>query len=302
MNALARRVWTHRAFYLMLTLPVLYYVLFKYGPLYGTVIAFKDFHTASGILGSPFADPWYRHFAYFFHSPYFTQLLANTLLISLYKLFFGMPMSILLAVALNEVSRGWYKRTIQTVTYLPHFLSWVIVYGIMYALLSESMGAVNGLIRSLTGRTVPFMTSPAWFRPLLVGSEIWAQTGWGAIIYLAAIAGIDPTLYEAAAIDGATRIGMIRRITLPSIAYVIVILLVLRMGSILEAGFEQIYIFYNVRVYSVGDVIDTWVFRTGLEQWNFSLASAVGLFKSAIGMTLMLLVNPIARRWGYSLW
>jgi putative aldouronate transport system permease protein len=287
---------------MMMVLPIVYYVLFRYGPLYGAMIAFKTFRVKSGILASPWAQPFYKHFVDFFESPYFFQLLRNTLLISLYKLFWGMPFSIFLAVALNEVGSAAFKRTVQTITYLPHFLSWVIVYGISYALLSESMGLVNYVIRNLTGTTINFLSEPKFFRGILVASEVWRDVGWGAIIYLAAISGIDPTLYEAARIDGASRIAMIRYITLPSIVTVIVVLLILRMGRILEAGFEQVYVFYNVRVYSVGDIIDTWVFRTGLEQWNFSLASAVGLFKSVIGMILILIVNSIARRFGQAIW
>lgn len=286
----------------MLLPPILYYLMFRYAPLYGTTIAFKDFKVRSGILGSEWADPLFVHFSQFFRSPYFAQLLRNTLLISLYKLIWGMPFSILLAVAISEIGSKPFKRIAQTVTYMPHFLSWVIVYGITYALLSESMGLVNHVIRASTGTTVNFLSEPRFFRGIIVGSEIWRDVGWGAIIYLAAISGIDPTLYEAARIDGASRTQMVFRITLPSIATVIVVLLTLRMGRILEAGFEQVYVFYNVRVYSVGDIIDTWVFRTGLEQWSFSLASAVGLFKSAIGMILILTVNAFAKRWGHSVW
>lgn len=286
----------------MLIAPVIYYFMFRYMPLYGTLIAFKDFKVRSGIAASPWADPFFKHFVEFFRSPYFVQLLRNTLLISLYKLFWGTPFSILLAIAIAEVGNKTFKRTVQTLTYMPHFLSWVIVYGITYALLSESMGLVNFVIRNVTGSTINFLSNPQFFRGILVGSEIWRDVGWGAIIYLAAIAGIDPTLYEAARIDGASRLRMVRHITIPSIVTVIIVLLTLRMGRILEAGFEQVYVFYNVRVYSVGDIIDTWVFRTGLEQWNFSVASAVGLFKSAIGMVLILAVNSIAKRWDQAIW
>lgn len=301
-GTLRNSIWKHKVLYAMLAVPVIYYIMFRYMPLYGTIIAFKNFKVRSGILRSEWVSPFYKHFVTFFESPYFFQLLRNTLLISLYKLFWGMPFSIILAIAISEVGNRKFKRIVQTVTYMPHFLSWVIVYGIAYALLSESMGLVNFVIKGVAGRTVNFLSEPRFFRGILVGSEIWRDVGWGAIIYLAAIAGVDPTLYEAARIDGASRVRMVRHITIPAIIPVIIVLFTLRMGRILEAGFEQVYVFYNVRVYSVGDIIDTWVFRTGLEQWNFSLASAVGLFKSAIGMSLILTVNTIAKRWGQALW
>lgn len=286
----------------MLLPALVYYVLFKYRPLYGLLIAFKDFQVRSGILSSPWADPWYQHFLFFVRSSYFEQLMRNTLTISFLKLFVGVPFSVLLALGLNEITRPWFKRGVQTVTYLPHFLSWVVVYGITYAMLSQSTGMINRVIKEATGSTVNFLSSVEWFRTVLIGSEVWRDTGWGAIVYLAALAGIDPSLYESAVIDGASRPQMVRHITLPAIYRVVVIVLILRIGQILEAGFEHVYVFYNIRVYPVADIIDTWVFRTGLEQWNFSLGAAVGLFKSFIAMALLLIVNRIAKRVEASIW
>ncbi|WP_238177727.1 ABC transporter permease [Paenibacillus contaminans] len=297
-----RKVWSFRAIYLMLLPGIVYYIVYKYIPIYGLVIAFKDYDILEGILGSPWADPWYKYFRQFYESPYFSQLLTNTLLISLYKLLFGMIPPIILAILLNECRVRWLKGLVQTLSYMPHFLSWVIIYGILIVLLSQNSGILNRWITDAGGTAIPFLSSPEWFRTVLVGSEVWQNLGWGAIIYLATMAGIDPTLYEASRVDGASRLRMIWHITLPGIRNVIVLLLILRLGHLLDAGFDQIYILYNVHVYPVADILDTWVFRTGLEQFNFSLASAVGLFKSLIGLVLVLASNAMAKRWGESIW
>jgi putative aldouronate transport system permease protein len=299
---LAVRLWQFKALYVMLAPGVVYYILFKYLPMYGVIIAFKDFNMMDGIWYSDWAQPWNKHFIAFFNSPYFSQLLTNTFLISLYKLLFGMFPPILMALLLNECRIGWFKSLVQTLTYMPHFLSWVIIYGILIALLSESSGLINQWIKNAGGDAIPFLTSTSTFRSILVSSEIWQNLGWGAIIYLAAMTGIDPTLYEAARVDGASRLRMVWHITLPGIRSVIIMLLILRLGHILDAGFEQIYIMYNIQVYPVADIIDTWVFRTGLQQLNFSLASAVGLFKAGIGLVLVLASNKIAKRWGDGIW
>ena len=302
MKQLTLRVWRHKALYAMLFPGMAWFIVYRYVPMYGSVIAIKEFDFVKGILASPWADPWYKHFQFFFESPYFTQLLANTFLISLYKLVFGMIPPILMAILLNECRTAWFRRLIQTLSYMPHFLSWVIIYGILLAFLSQSTGLVNRWLTEAGMEPISFLQSTDWFRSILVGSDIWQNIGWGAIIYLAAIAGIDPTLYEAARVDGASRLRMIWHITLPGIRTVIVLLLILRLGHILDAGFEQIYVLYNIQVYPVADIIDTWVFRTGLEQMNFSVAAAVGLFKSAIGFVLVVVANKIANRWGEGIW
>lgn len=299
---IGRRIWQYRVLYIMLLPGIVYYILFKYLPMYGVIISFKDFRIMEGIMASPWADPWNKHFLTFFESPYFYQLLRNTILISVYKLIFGIVPPILMAILLNECRVRWFKSLIQTLTYMPHFLSWVIIYGILIALLSQTSGLVNTWIKDMTGSTIPFLTSPTYFRSLLVTSEIWQNLGWGAIIYLAAMSGIDTTLYEAARVDGASRLRMIWHITLPGIRSVIVMLFILNLGHIMDAGFGQIYVLYNLQVYSVADIIDTWVFRTGLQQMNFSLASAVGLFKSVIGFVLVLASNRIAKKWGEGIW
>jgi putative aldouronate transport system permease protein len=297
-----RRIWKFRAFYLMLLPGLIWYLIFRYLPMYGVVIAFKDFNPSQGILGSPPADPWYKHFAIFFRSPYFTQLLANTFIISLSKIAFGMFPPLILALLLNECRAGWFRRWVQTLSYMPHFLSWVIIYGILLALFGQTSGLINRWIIDAGGRAIPFLTSPDYFRGVVVLSDIWQNLGWGAIIYLAAIAGIDPALYEAGRVDGANRLQLIWNITIPGIRNVFILLLILRVGYILDAGFEQIYILYNPQVYRVADILDTWVFRTGLEQLNFSLAAAVGLFKSVIGMLLVITANHLAKRWEGGIW
>ncbi|OXM88246.1 ABC transporter permease [Paenibacillus rigui] len=299
---LGKQVWAFRAFYLMLLPGVIYYIVFRYVPMYGVIIAFKDFNMMKGIVGSSWADPWYKHFQIFFHSPYFSQLMINTTVISLYKLVFGMVPPIMMALLLNECRVRWFKTVIQTLTYMPHFLSWVIIYGILIALFSQNSGLVNRWLQESGGSSIGFMTSVDYFRTILVGSEIWKDLGWGAIIYLAAMTAIDPTLYEAARVDGAGRLRMIWHITLPSIRNVIVLLFILKLGSIMDAGFDQIYILYNIQVYQVADILDTWVFRTGLQQLNFSLGAAVGVFKSVIGMVLVLGSNHLSKKWGEGIW
>lgn len=295
-----KSIWYYKAMYAMLLPGVVWYVLFRYMPMYGAVIAFKDYNLRKGIIGSPWAEPLFKHFEVFFQSPYFMQILSNTLILSVAKLVLGTVCAILLALILNECANRTYMRVVQTLTYMPHFLSWVIIYGITLSFFSETSGLVNQALAAVGMKKVPFLSSPSYFRQVLVFTDIWRECGWSAIIYVATIAGIDPALYEAGRIDGASRIQMIRHITLPSISDVIVIMLILHLGSVLDAGFDQVYVFYSVPVYSVSDIIDTWVYRTGLEQLNFSLASAVGLFKSLIGIILIATSNSIAKRLGGS--
>lgn len=296
------KVWRFKALYLMLLPGLIWFAIYKYAPMYGVIIAFKDYNIGLGIVGSPWADPWYKYFEQFFTSPYFGQLLRNTFLISVYKIVMGMVPSLFLALLLNECRLTWMRRWVQTLSYMPHFLSWVIVFGITVAFLSQSTGLVNRTLDGFGAGPIDFLTSLDWFRWVLVGSDAWKDLGWGAIIYLAAMVGIDPQRYEAARVDGASRLQQIWHVTLPGIRNVVILLLVLRLGHILEAGFDQVYIFYNVQVYPVGDIIDTWVFRTGLEQLNFSLAAAVGLFKAAIGLVLIVVANRLAKRWDGQLW
>ncbi|MEF3312197.1 ABC transporter permease subunit [Paenibacillus sp. GYB004] len=295
---LLRVIWKYKYRYLLIAPGLLYILIFKYGSLYGVSIAFLDYSPFLGITGSDWVGlKWFR---VFWESPDFWKVTGNTIVISLMKIAFGMTPDIILALLLNEVGRSWFKRTIQTLTYMPHFLSWVIIYGILIAFLSPTSGLINFTLKEWGYQPVQFLTSNDWFRWILIFSDIWKDIGWGAIIYLAALTAIDQQLYEAAKIDGAGRWKQTWHITLPGIRNVIVLLLILKMGTILDAGFTQIYAMYNPLVYDTADIIDTWVYRKGIIDNNFSLATAVGLFKSVIGLLLVLGANRLAKKFGDS--
>ncbi|OJV92900.1 MAG: polysaccharide ABC transporter ATP-binding protein [Chloroflexi bacterium 54-19] len=293
-----RRVWQHRVIYLMLLPGLLYFAIFRYGPLYLAQIAFKDFQPLLGVEGSPWIG--FDNFTSFINSYYFSQLMFNTIFISVLKLVLGIPFAIILAIALSETRFIKFSRFVQTVTYLPHFLSWVVMFGVLLALLSPSDGLVNGVISSTGGQPINFLADPDWFRVVIIGSDIWKESGWGAIIYLAALLAIDPTLHEAASIDGASRLQRIWHISLPAIKDVIVLVTLLRLGNILDAGFSQIFVLYSLPVYSVADVIDTWVYRQGIINFQFGLATAVGIFKGVIGLVLLVVANKAAKRFAGS--
>lgn len=284
----------YRWLFLMMLPGLIYFILFRYWPLWNAQIAFKDFKPLLGVEASPFAG--FKHFVVFFKSFYFTQLITNTLIISLLKLVLGMPMAIILALSLYESMFKRLAGLVQTISYMPHFLSWVIMFGILLVLLSPGEGLINEIIKANGGKPIAFLTSPAWFRVVLIGSDIWKETGWSTIIYLAALMAIDPTLFEAAAVDGASRLQRIWHISLPGIAGTVVVVTLLRLGNILDAGFQQVFVLYSLPVYSVGDIIDTWVYRQGILEFQLSLATAVGLFKGTIGLLLVLFSNIIAKR------
>jgi putative aldouronate transport system permease protein len=297
-DRLLKRIWRYRMVYLILLPGLLYFAIFRYGPLYLAQIAFKDFQPLLGVEGSPWIG--FKNFESFFHSYYFSQLLTNTLIISLAKLVIGIPPAIILAIALSEARFLKLARLTQTVSYLPHFLSWVVVFGILLGLLSPGNGLVNDFIAKFGGKPIDFLTNPGWFRAIIVGSDIWKEAGWGAIIYLAALLAIDPSQYEAASIDGTSRLQRIWFISLPNIKEVIVLVTLLRLGTILDAGFSQIFVLYSLPVYSVSDIIDTWVYREGILNFQFGLATAVGLFKGVIGLVLIVVANRVAKRFAGS--
>lgn len=290
-----RALWKHRWLYGMLILPLTYYVVFRYIPIYNAQIAFKDFRALAGVEGSPWIG--FEHFQTFFKSFYFNELIVNTVIFSTAKLLLGLPVAVLLALAIHESRLLRFRSLVQTATYLPHFLSWVIVFGILLSMFSPSSGMINDAIKALGGRPISFLTSPDWFRQIVVGSDIWKETGWSTILYLAALLGINPDLYEAADVDGASRLQRVWHISIPGIIPVIVLVTLLRIGNILDGGFNQIYVLYSVPVYNVGDIIDTWVYRSGILDFQFSLATAVGLFKGVIGLVLILVANSAAKRW-----
>lgn len=281
--------------YLLLLPGVIWLILFKYVPMYGLVIAFKDYNIFQGIAASPWVG--WANFLDFFSYDKFWVLLKNTLLISGYKILFGFPFPILVALMLNEVRSNLFKRSIQTVVYFPHFLSWVIVGGLVITLLSPD-GLVNSIITLLGGESRMWIAKSDYFRGILVASDIWKEAGWGTVVYMAALAGISVEMYEAALIDGASRLQKIWYITIPSILPTIVILLILRMGSVMEAGFEQVLILQNTNVLDVGDIIDTYVYRVGLVQRKYSYSAAVGFFKSLINLVLILGTNYTAKKMG----
>ena len=283
-----------RWLYVMMIPGVLYFLIFRYTPLWNAQIAFKDFKPLLGVFASPFVG--FKYFLAFFDSFYFSQLITNTLIISLAKLIFGMPMAIILALCIYESMFKRLAGLAQTIAYLPHFLSWVIMFGILLVMLSPGEGMINDAIKAMGGEPIPFLTSPDWFRYVVVGSDVWKETGWSTIIYLAALMAIDSTLFEAAAVDGASRLQRIWHISLPGIASTVVVVTLLRLGNILDAGFYQIFVLYSLPVYSVGDIIDTWVYRQGILEFQFSLATAVGLFKGTIGLILVLVSNRLAKK------
>jgi len=292
---LLHTMWRQRWLYFLMTPTLIYFAIFKYGPLWNAQIAFKDFKPLLGVWESPWVG--FKHFETFVNSFYFTDLMTNTIIFSVAKLVLGLPLAVICAIALHETWFLRFRTFVQTMIYLPHFLSWVIMYGVLLVLLSPGNGLLNEIIQVFGGEPISFLTSPQHFRWVVILSDIWKETGWSTILYLAALLAISPDLYEAAAVDGATPLQRIWYISLPGILPVIVLVTLLRLGHILEAGFNQIFVLYSVPVYSVGDIIDTWVFRQGVLQFQFSLATAVGFFKGAIGLILILVSNRIAKRW-----
>ncbi|MBO9610445.1 MAG: sugar ABC transporter permease [Paenibacillaceae bacterium] len=289
------RIWKHRMLYLILAPTIVYFLLFCYVPYWGLTIAFKDFSPGKGIWGSDWVGLAYFHDL--FASDVFFQVFRNTLLISLYKLVFGFPMPLAFALLLNEVKHLAFKKTIQTVTYFPHFLSWVVFGGIMLSFLTPN-GVIPKLMQLVQIDASDLMTNTHYFRAILVVTSILKSFGWGSIIYLAALTGIDPSLYEAARMDGASRWQQMLYVTLPSLRSVAVLLFILELGHILDAGFEQIFIMYNPTVYEVGDIIDTYVYRIGLGEAQYSLATAVGMFKGVIGFILIYVANYTVKKMG----
>lgn len=286
----------YRYFYLMLIPAVLYYLLFHYWPMYGVTMAFKDYIPARGLEASDWVG--LKHFFRLFTSREFKRVFANTVVISLYKLAICFPAPILVALLLNEITNKAFKKTIQTVLYLPHFVSWVVVAGILYRLTTVDGGLLNAIVELFGGEPILFMADKNVFRGVLVTTELWKATGWSTIIYLAALAGIDVDQYESAVIDGANRLQKMVYITLPSIKSTIVVLLILAVGNMMNAGFNQILALYNPSVYEVADIIDTYVFRAGLQGGQYSFATAAGVFKSAISFALIVGTNLICRAMG----
>ncbi|HHY23008.1 MAG TPA: sugar ABC transporter permease [Clostridiaceae bacterium] len=278
--------------YLFLLPAFVYFIVFRYWPMYGLQIAFRKFNGSLGIWGSPWVG--LRNFTDFFNSYYFWVLIKNTIGITLYSILIGFPIPIIFALMLNEVDNERFKRFVQTVSYAPHFISTVVIVGIIIAFLSPTTGVINHIIVACGGETKPFMIMPGWFKSIYVWSGVWQSMGWSAIIYLAALSGIDPQQHEAAVIDGANRFERIWHINIPGILPTIIILLILNMGSIMNVGFEKIYLMQNPLNFEASDVISTYVYRTGLIDADFSFSTAVGLFNSVINFIILIIVNIIS--------
>ena len=295
-KGLTKYLWKHKYMYLMLVPAIVYYVIFCYVPMYGASIAFKDFNPMQGIMKSPWVG--FDVFEQLFGMSKFYSVFWNTIRISLIRLIFGFPFPIIVALMLNELRWNRVKRVIQTAIYIPNFISWVVLGGIMTSLLSMDSGIVNGIIKMLGFQPIGFLTDERYFVPTMVVSMIWKTFGWNTIIYLAAMTGIDPQLYEAATVDGANRWQRLLHITLPCIRSPIIVVLITRIGSLMQAGFEQIFVLYHPGVYGTADIIDTYVYRMGLQEGKFELASAVGLFKSVVNFILVVIANKTARMMG----
>lgn len=288
--------------FLLLLAPVLvYYILFRYVPMFGIVISFKDYNLFKGLTGSQWVG--LKYYKLFLENPDALIIIKNTVVLGGYKLLFGFPAPIVLALLLNELRSKVYKRFVQTVSYLPYFLSTVVVSSIIVMLLSPSTGWLNHMLQRLGFPTINFLQESEWFRTIYVSSEIWQQVGWGSIIFLAAITTIDPQLYEAAKMDGAGRLRQIWHVTLPGIATTVVIMFILQIGHVLEIGFEKVFLLSNAATYDTSDVISTYVYRVGLLQSGFSYGTAIDLFMGIIGFILVYTSNKLSRRFGEtSLW
>ncbi|WP_415663207.1 MULTISPECIES: ABC transporter permease [Saccharibacillus] len=288
----------------MMVLPALLFIfVFSYIPMYGVLMAFQDYSLFDGFSGSEWVG--FKHFEMFFNAPEFWTVIRNTVAISLLKLLVGFPAPILLALMLNEVRNRAFKKIVQTISYLPHFLSWVIVSGFVMSLLSTENGSVNMLLQTanLIKEPINFLSLPEYFWTILVTTGVWKEIGFASIVYLAAIAGVDPHMHEAAAMDGAGKLRQIFSITLPAIMPVIIVFLILAIGNLLSAGFEDILLLgSNPVLRDVGDVLDTYVYRTGIQNNRYSYATAAGLFKSLLGVLLLVGANYAARKSGNSLW
>ena len=289
-----KNIKRHFSVYALLIIPVVYYAILKYGPIVNGQIAFKDFEPVDGVWGSVWVG--FKNFSTFIHSFYFGELMRNTILYSLAKLCISVPLSIILSVALYECTHNVLRRVVQTLAYLPHFLSWVIMYGILLILFAKGDGLVNQVRESVNLSSIDFLTNTSVFPIMVVLSDAWKEMGWAAIIFIAALMGIDPSLFEAAMVEGASAVQRVWYITIPSIKPVIVTVVLLKLGTVLDAGFNQMFMLYSPAVYRVADIIDTWVYRQGLLEFQFALATAVGIFKGVIGMILVMVSNKVVKK------
>lgn len=288
--------WKDYQLYLLLILPIAYFILFKYVPMYGAAIAFQDYSIFKGVTGSPWIG--FENFQQLFGMSQFYQVVRNTLLLNFLDLLFSFPAPILLAILLHELRVVWFKKTAQTILYLPHFISWIIIGGLVYQMFSTNGGLVNNLIGALGIDPIPFLTEKNNWLLVYLGTGIWQSAGWGTIIYLAALTGINKDLYEAAEVDGAGRLKKIWHITLPGIRSTIVVMLIMQLGHIMTIGFERPFVMSNPLVLDYAEVISTFVYKVGLQSAQFSLATAIGLFQALVGLIFVVMANMIAKRSG----
>ncbi len=300
-KSLSHSMRSYRECYIMLIPGLLFFLIFCYGPMYGMIIAFQDYYPVKGIANSAFVG--LKHFKALFTNPFFLSVFKNTLIISLYKLLICFPAPILLCLVLNEIRCAGYKKVVQSLSYLPHFVSWVVVSGIFIEFLSPSRGPINIILKSLGQDPIFFIADPKYFRGVLVCSDLWKSIGWGSIVYLAAVTGVDPALYEAAEIDGAGRFKRIIHITIPALVPIFTVMFIMESGKVLNDSFQQVYNFLTPTTYGVGDVISTFVYRMGIQNMQYSFTTAVDLFKNIISFILVVLTNFIARKTSdYALW
>lgn len=299
-KVILRQAVEYRYLHMMIIPGLLFFLLFKYVPMYGIIIAFKNYKGAAGGFSAIMNAPWIglKNFQIFFKSLYCERVFKNTIYLSLLRLLFSFPAPILLALMINEIRKNWFKRTVQTITYMPYFLSWVVVAGLLNTMLSPDNGAINTVIKMSGGQPIYFLTSKQWFRPILIISEIWKNIGYGSIVYLAAITSIDQEQYEAARVDGANKLQQIVHITLPALSEIIAIMLILQIGKMFDDNFDQIFNLYSPSVYEVADVFETYVYRNGIQQSKFSYSAAVGLVKSVLALAMIMFSNKASRKLG----
>ena len=289
-----KNVKRDRALLLIILPVIIHYLVFVYYPMYGNIIAFKKYSPVLGIWGSEWVG--FQYFIQFFKSPYFFRVLRNTLLISVYSVLWGFPIPILFALFVNELKDGIFKKLVQGVSYIPYFISTVIICGILVNLLSPSSGIINTIIQFFGGEPINFLMEPSWFRTVFIASGVWQGFGWSSIIYLAALTGISSELYEAAKVDGATKVQQIIHVSIPCILPTVIVTFIMQIGTLMTVGYEKIILLYNPVTLETADVISTYVYRTGLVEGNYSFGSAVGLFNSVINLILVFIANKISRR------
>lgn len=279
---------------------LLYFLLFKYVPMTGLIIIFKDYNLFDGVMHSPWVG--WKNFEILFSSPQTLKIIRNTLVLSVLLIVVQFPFPIMVAILLNEVRNLFFKRTVQTMVYLPHFFSWVIVGGIVVTIFAQESGVVNNVLKHWAGDAFPFLYNEVSWISIFLGSAIWKEAGFGAIIYLAAMSSIDPSLYEAAGMDGANKFRQVWHITLPGIRSTVILLLIISMGRVMEVGFDHVYVLQNSAVHNIADVVSTYVYRVGLLGGQFSITAAMGFFESLVGLFLVIVANQIAKRFGQELW